>query len=148
VDPAEAMAMMREAARQGSERLFRRALRKMNWTGRPAEEFIEGVRLAWLSGEPYGARRIASLGHEAYPDDDTLRRMAILTGPARVIGTSPASNPEGILADMEWFKSHAREHLDKWVAVRDGVLLGEADSWEELERLVPDLRQAIVDRIG
>lgn len=50
---------------------------------------------------------------------------------------------------MQWLKEHWDDYPGEWVAVRDGELLGHADTLDELERQIGDIRAsgALITRI-
>jgi len=73
--------------------------------------------------------------------------MARVLAPPRVLREDLPSHESSAL-NKAWFDAHAREHLGRWVAVKDGALIGEGASVEELRERVPDLSRAVVMRVA
>jgi hypothetical protein len=83
------------------------------------------------AGAYLAARRIAALGTDRYPGDLELEKYARALAPPRVI--SGALPPDGsVAANQQWLRAHTGEYSGKWVAVKNGQLLGAADSLQQL----------------
>lgn len=130
---------MESAAETGDERAFLDALKEVSWQGRPATDFIRAVHLALEAGAHLAARKLSAEGAEFHPNDSELQKYARVLAPPKVISTDVPPNPsQG--TNLEWLKAHGEQYRGKWVAVKDGQLLGSADSLKELTAQVGDTK--------
>lgn len=125
------MARLERAARAANEASFFAALKLTSWEKRPASDFISGVQLALQAGAHLAARHLSSEGARLYPENIELQKQARILAPARVVARTPTTYPAH-RANRDWLKANESEYRDRWVALRDGQLLGTATSSEEL----------------
>ena len=133
----EDFVLLETAAQDRNERAFLRALRTMTWLNKSAHDFVYGVQLALQSGAHLAARQIASEGLSYYPENSDIQRYVHGLAPAQVISRNLPSNPT-LRANREWLHTHSQEYRGRWVAIRNGELLGTANSLSELTKQVTD----------
>jgi hypothetical protein len=121
------------AAQAQDESGFVRAAKPIDWQSRQPDDLLRAIRLALEAGAHIAARDLSALGAGLFPHDVRLRQFAEILAPPRVIGTRPARD-SGIRANRDWLKAHSDEYRGKWVGLHKGVLLGAADSLDELKK--------------
>ena len=129
-----------KAVETGSTPKFLTALKGVNWDGRPAEDFIRVIRLALQVGAHVAARKLATEGAELHFDSDELEKYARVLAPAKVLPDRAQSivDPK---ANIAWLKANKVHHKGKWIALRNGELLGEADSYRDLVEQVGETKE-------
>jgi hypothetical protein len=65
---------------------------------------------------------------------------------ARVVPASPASRAS-VKANGAWLSSHRSAYAGRWVALRDGTLVRDADSLEALVAAVGDTAGLLLTRV-
>ncbi len=130
---------LKSAAEAGEAGRFDAICRQIDWSSRSPEDFIRAIKLALLAGAFMTARRLSEKGVERFPDHQLIRRYAELEAPAKVIRSNLPAEPEMGL-NMDWLKRNRTRHRSKWVAVKNGILAGEADSLEALVELVGPIK--------
>jgi hypothetical protein len=128
---------LRAAADTGDEQSFLAALGTVEWAEMIAVDFLLATRLALKAGAYLAARMISARGLERYPEDSELQKFARALAPPRVISAAVPPDP-AVAANQEWLRAHGAEHSGKWVAVKNGELLGSADSLKQLVEQVGD----------
>lgn len=112
--------------------------REIDWSERPAEDYVRAVYLALNSGAHLVARNLAMQGAERYPADAELQKMAYVLAPPKVTVSKLPPKP-GIRADRDWLQANWDTYKGKWVALRNGELLGVADSLDDLLKEVGEI---------
>ena len=138
-DPAAPWAEgLRAAADRRDEIGFVAALRQVQRGALTGQDWELTIRLALEAGAHVQARELAQEGAHRCPNDRRLQERARILAPPRVISTFRAG-PEAAAAqkpDHEWMRTHWCEHRGQWIALRNGQLLGAAQTLRELrERL-------------
>lgn len=119
------------AAQLHDEDAFRRAATQVDWEAVPPEDLRQAVRLALRAGAYLTARRLGELGARLQRDDPELEKIArVLAGPTVTRTGTPPATSSG--RNQAWLRAHAHEYHPRWLALRDGELLGVADSPREL----------------
>jgi hypothetical protein len=111
----------------------------MNWATRPAEDFVQAVKLALKIGALQIARELALTGSKHFPEDEELKKAARILAPPKIKVTSGTGNLSW-RANRTWLKEHWNEYSGKWVALLDGRLLGVANTFDALVEEVGDLK--------
>ncbi|HXG63748.1 MAG TPA: hypothetical protein VNO70_01490 [Blastocatellia bacterium] len=145
VDPS--MIRLEAAASTGDEPAFLDALKEMHWSNRPPMDYVRGVQLALESGAHLAARRLATEGVRRYPHNMELQKYAHVLAPPKVIRSNVPANP-GLKANREWLQTHSEEYSGKWVALRDGQLLGDANSLDELIKKIGNTKGVLLTTVG
>ncbi len=138
----DGMAQLRAAANECTPynaAPFILSFQRIDWSTRPVEEIVEGVHLALEVGAHLLARNLAMANAPRFPDHPELQKMAHILAPPRVtvLDTPPDPSHKG---NMTWLKNHWEAYRGKWVALRGGELLAEADSASALWDQVGDVR--------
>jgi Arc/MetJ-type ribon-helix-helix transcriptional regulator len=97
------------------------------------DALVQAIRQALETGEAGRARQLAVEGAHRYPGHAELQRYARVLAPptTRVVPASPASRAS-VKANGAWLHTHRTAYRGRWVALRDGVLVRDADSFETL----------------
>lgn len=127
------------AAEAGDERSFIAAFKRIDWTLQPPDALMRAVRLAITADAPLVARELATEGAQRYPEHGELQKAARVLAPPRVIRSDLPSDP-GLAANVTWLKANTESYGGRWVALKDGILLKDASSFEELAADLGDLR--------
>jgi hypothetical protein len=131
----------------GNTRAFENVLDNIKWLNRPASDFIRVIDLALQIGAYTSARRIVelALGHHL-PQDETLQRYsAVLAAP--VVTQRAVQFDPSIRANRDWLRAHGDEYRGKWIGLRNGDLVGAADSYDTLINMVGDDRNILVTQV-
>ena len=97
------------------------------------EGYIQAMEAALKKGDFYTAQALSIEAGKDYPDHGEVQRYAYILAPAKIT-TSP-SDPERrktIQANREWIKQNRNKYRNRWVAVRSGELLADANSLDDL----------------
>lgn len=141
----EAMARMVAAAATGDERAFLAAKDAVEWEVRPAADFIRAIELALAAGAHLTARDLAAQGVTRHPENTRLQRLARVLAPPRVLHND-APPQSGLRANRDWLVAHGNQYRGRWVALRQGQLLGVADSLTALKKLVGDTTNVLMTK--
>ena len=97
------------------------------------EDLMQAIRQALATGEAGQARQLALEGAHYYPAHTELHHYARVLAPptTRVVPASPASRAS-VKANGAWLHTHRTAYAGRWVALRDGLLVRDADSFEAL----------------
>jgi hypothetical protein len=140
------MVSLRLASELGSEELFARAARSMNWARCSAAEFVEAVRLALKVGAHLTALNLVTRGVQRYPQNSNLQKMNRLLGPPRVLKTNLPPIPS-LKANTEWIHTHAVEYRGQWVALQEGRLIASASRVRELKAQAESLEGLLITKV-
>jgi hypothetical protein len=130
--PSDSPLLPLEAAAAGQdEQAFWQASREIDWNRMPAADIARAVELALMAGAYTTARQLATNGYQRFPNHTRLQKMAhILAAPE---ATTVKSEDRAVWqANRQWLRTHQHEYRGKWVALRNGELLGVADSPADL----------------
>ncbi|MCA1617732.1 MAG: hypothetical protein LC795_00145 [Acidobacteria bacterium] len=119
------------AARTGNEAAFLDALKEYELKNKSATDFIRIIRLALEAGAHLAARRLSADGARLHPHNVELQKYAHVLAPPQINSAEVPANPKRG-ANLEWLRIYSEKYKGKWVALRDGELLGTADSQKEL----------------
>lgn len=113
-------------------------LEKIDWDTVPDSDPIKkAIDFALANGYASMAINLAAKGHQLFPEDADLQKIARVLAPPRVIRTDvpPVAGLEGML---EWLKENSRHYRGQWVAVKEGKLVGHAQTREALSERIGD----------
>lgn len=131
------IARLAEAVDKGNEEEFVEILNEIRWEGRPSEDFINTIKLALKVGAHLVAREIASEGVKHHPANQEIQKHGRILAPPKIISSDLPPDPSQKL-NRDWLKAHRGDFRNKWLAIRNGNLLGVADSLKELTEKVND----------
>jgi len=103
----------------------------VTWSCHSPEQLVRAITLALRLDLCSLAGELAQKGLRLFPEHAQVQRMARVFAPPVVRGMPPAP-PSGLAASRAWLCDHASQYVGQWVAVRDGKLLGVANTLEEL----------------
>lgn len=121
------MVRLEDAADAKDERAFLDVLREAKWQDRPAADFKRAARLALKAGAYSAAFRISFEGAKHHPGDSDLEKHVRVLAPPKAFSRKIMSNTAH-KANRAWLEKHGSTYNGRWVAIRDGKLLGDADS--------------------
>ncbi|HEY6328744.1 MAG TPA: hypothetical protein VI756_05365 [Blastocatellia bacterium] len=70
----------------------------------------------------------------------------MLLAPPKVVATRPARD-SGIRANRDWLKAHSDEYHGKWIGLRNGELVGVAESVDELKQSGVFEKDTLITRV-
>lgn len=136
---------LEQAANAKREADFIGALEGAQWDSTPAADFVRAIGLALKAGAYLAARQISDEAIKQHPDDSELREYARALSPPKVVSRDVPSQPS-FQANREWLNKYAQQHSGKWVALRNGELLGLADSFDELFERIGRSKEVLFTR--
>jgi len=92
------------------------------------------------------ARELSAKGAERYPDYPELQKAARVLAPPKVIRSDLPPTPS-VKANREWLKENAKNYRGRWVALRNGELVGVANSFEELTGQIKNTRGILLTKV-
>jgi hypothetical protein len=135
----ETMVRLESAAYAKDETAFILARQAIDWSQRPAEDFVHAVDLAFLAGAFVAARNLSAEGAKRFPDNTRLKNLAYILAPPVVRSVPGDGNPTW-KANRAWLKAHWNEYKGKWVALYNGQLLAVGNSPAELIQQVGEVK--------
>jgi hypothetical protein len=93
--------------------------------------WIDAIELALSHEAVKLARRFAQRAQALYPDNEQIQRFARVLDSPKVIETNRAPRDDQA-ASMRWLHDHSAEYAGSWVALKNGILLGNATTRKEL----------------
>jgi len=112
------------------------------------EALVQAICEALATGEAGQARQLALEGAQRYPTHAALQHYARVLAPptTRVVPASPGSQAS-VKANGAWLSTHRTAYAGRWVALRDGALVRDADSLEALVAAVGDTTGLLLTRV-
>ncbi|MGO9061556.1 MAG: hypothetical protein ACLQU2_29905 [Candidatus Binataceae bacterium] len=139
--------VLEQAAKANDVRSFVAATAAVDWGMCQSSDFIRAIDLALSLGAFAVARDISEKGHRKYPKHPGLRRHASVLASPKILRTDlPVDQTVG--KNESWLKKHSREFRGRWIALRNGELLGSADTLSDLTSKVgktPEMLLTLID---
>jgi Arc/MetJ-type ribon-helix-helix transcriptional regulator len=112
------------------------------------EDLVQAIRQALETGEAGRARQLAMEGAYRYPAHTELQHYARVLAPptTQVVPASPASRAS-VKANGAWLHAHRTAYHGRWVALRDGVLVRDADTFETLVAGLDDTTGLLLTKV-
>ncbi|MCL1470720.1 hypothetical protein [Argonema antarcticum] len=105
------------------------------------KDFITAIKSDFERGGLHIARQLAFRAVELYPEHEQIKYYAHVLAPPKVtVSPSSPERRQSILADREWMDKNRFKYIGRWVALRNGELLADAASLDELAAQVGDLK--------
>ncbi len=145
-DSGNSLMALEMAAEMDDERAFLQAARDIDWSQRPAADFVRAVRLALAIGAHLLARNLADSGHRLYPQHEELLKTAHILAPPLVVRADLPADPTAHL-NLEWLRNHATEYGGQWVALQDGRLLAIAPTVRQLRAQLSSTKSIFLGRV-
>jgi hypothetical protein len=142
---SETLSTLQGLALARNSHAFDLLVRGVAWHHRSASDIIGVIRLALEAGASLAARDLSATALDLFGDDREVQRFArILAAPTRVASMA-AADPSN-QNNREWLKTHGGEYTGQWVALRDGHLIGTANSLRELTDKVGNTTRTLLTR--
>jgi hypothetical protein len=113
------------------EKIFSKVAGSFDWDSFSVQDVINVIQLALECGAHLQARKLAAYGGNRFPENDVMQKYAKILGPTLVTDRNLPPDPAAT-ADMNWLKNHNEEYRGQWVALRNGQLLGNAETRKDL----------------
>ena len=140
------MVYLSMVAETGKEEIFVQALESIDWGIRSSEDYVHAIQLALSIGAHLSARQLISDGYQKYPNHKILRMIANILLPPKIEQVHRRADLS-IGMNKDWFELHSLEYRGQWVALKNGYLLGSAQSFVELKQIVPNWREVTITKI-
>jgi hypothetical protein len=128
----DAIGRLEEAANKGDEPAFLKYLEKVKWQDQTAAGVVRSIKLAFRVGAFKAACHIASEGMKFHADNVDIQKYARILSPViREAETHRAVNTD-TRSNRQWLKEHAGQYRGKWIALRNGELIGASPSLDTL----------------
>jgi len=101
--------------------------------------YVDRIREHVERDEVGAARRLVAEALREGSAEPGLAHWAEVLAPARVLGFSPPTGSD-VRVDVRWFDEHWQEYRGQWVAVLKGEMLAHAETLEELQDKLAQLR--------
>jgi Arc/MetJ-type ribon-helix-helix transcriptional regulator len=120
----------------------------LDMTTSTPDELVRAIRQALETGEAGRARQLALEGTQRYPAHADLHQYARVLAPptTRVVPASPASRAS-VKANGAWLHAYRTAYHGRWVALRDGALVRDADSFETLVAGLDDTTGLLLTKV-
>ena len=121
------------------------AARGLPTTYNSPEDFISAIKSDFECGGLHIARQLAFRAVELYPEHEQIQYYAHVLAPPKV--TVVPSNPDRrkmVAANQDWLRENRLKYLNRWVAVRNGDLLADAASLDELVAQIDDTKDTLI----
>lgn len=120
----------------------------LDMTTSTPDELVRAIRQALETGEAGRARQLALEGTQRYPAHAELHQYARVLAPptTRVVPASPASRAS-VKANGAWLHAHRTAYHGRWVALRDGALVRDADAFETLVAGLDDTTGLLLTKV-
>lgn len=132
-----ALGLLEKAVEAGDERAFIETVREIEWGTLQARDIVRAVKLAIKVGLPRAARYILTEGERTFPENDELQKYTRLLASATVLPRPEQDVPDQG-SNIAWLKAHGVRYRGKWLALKDGQLLGVEVTLKELVRKIGD----------
>jgi len=142
----DALDRLKSAVEERDACAFETILQTVDWENRPPADFLRAVRLALETGHYTLAGRIAAEGVKHHPRDQEIQRYALALAPPKIERKKVSSDPT-IKANRDWLARHSTQYRGKWVGIRNGELLGSADSLDELIEEIGDEKNILMTAV-
>ncbi len=146
-DQVEALATLETLATLDDEASFVWAANRIDWSQRPAADFVRGVYLSLSAGAHWFARHLAARGARQYPNHHELQNAARILAPPRVVRTGVPPD-QSLEANQAWLHAHAREYRGQWVALHKGRLVAASATPHELRSCLESTNGVLITKIS
>lgn len=109
------------------------------------ENFIAAIHSALKSGMYSEATRISQEALKCFPEDEEIQKYALVLAPPKVISYKSSAISTG--KNQSWIKEHWREYKGQWVALKNGELLGTAQTMKDLINKVGKSKDILMTRL-
>ncbi|MCX6053854.1 MAG: hypothetical protein NTZ74_02870 [Chloroflexi bacterium] len=116
---------------------FIQITKRINWQVSREEALLNGIRLSLRIGLHSKASELTKIAFSLFPENPEIIKFADAFLPGRGKVTKHTAD-SGATADMHWLKTEGKNFLGKWVALKGGILLADADNYDELKAKLPD----------
>lgn len=119
--------------------LFLQLVDMIDWDKRSVDDVLRTIQSALKVGAHLTARKLAQEGGNRFPDHPQMAKHARILAPVRTIRSDLPPEPE-VEKDIYWLKAHRSEYRGQWVAIRNGILVASAMTYQELRQMVGNVK--------
>lgn len=145
----EALRPLEESVQAGDRQQFVALVEAIDWSAHRPEELLRAIDLALSLELAALAIKLAQQGGRLFPEHERIQQATqVLASPVGRI--MPGLQAKDLSASQIWLREHASEYRGQWVAVREGQLLGAAESLQELTAVIDqaeDSANTIVSKV-
>ncbi len=136
------------AAQRGDEDDFLAVIDAIERKDFSPQDYARLIRLALSAGAHLKARKLAQEAAGRFPEDEELEKTARILAPPQVASAKLPPSP-AVRDNHNWLKTFGGEYRGLWVALKDGALLGSAQTLQQLIAQVgnPKDRGILVTRV-
>lgn len=140
------LARLETVAKAGDEISFLNLLEELDYESLSSDDFIRVMKAALEAGAYPAARALSVKASNRYPIHAEIQKYAYVLAPPKVLSSAPADPivAEAIKNDWNWLRANGAAYRGKWVALRNGELLGAADSLKELTKDLDDRKDVFL----
>lgn len=137
---------MESAVAAGNAPAFAGLLQSIDWPSRPPVDFLRATKLALEVGAYTIARHLANQGLERHPHNPDIQKYAAALELPKITRRKASFDPT-IKANRDWLAEHGDQYRGRWVGLRNGELLGSADSFDELVKQIGNPNDVLVTTV-
>jgi hypothetical protein len=142
----DAMMRLEIAAQAGNEKNFIKVANSIDWSQRPAVDYLNAIQMALEAGAYLKARKLAEQSATQYPDEIKLQKIARILAPPKVTRSSEPPDPT-LRLNRDWLREHSEEYRGQWVALKAGQLLAVGESPKELKKRLGDTKKILLTKV-
>jgi len=141
-----AIARLEAAAEAGDGISFLNLLEELGYETLSSDDFIRVMKAALEAGAYPAARARSVKASNRYPTHAEIQKYAYVLARPKVVSSTPADPivAEAIKNDWNWLRANGAAYRGKWVALRNGQLLGAADSLKDLTKDLDDRKDVFL----
>jgi hypothetical protein len=125
---------------------FVQSVESVDWRSMEASELASVMQLALQLEMIPLVRRLIARATPEQMEDALLKKLKAVVSPGRVISTTLPPNPK-INASTRWYGENAHQYVGKWIALDGGLLLGVADTLDDLEKMIDNHASILITQV-
>lgn len=107
----------------------------INWENYEPDDILNIIDLALHNDMSGIAIKLAQNAQQYFPDHERVQRAARVLTPSKARSVQ-TTHPEGLTASRVWLQNYASDYRGYWLALKNGKVLAQAKSLQELREMV------------